>query len=108
VLETPVEDDYRFRSTADGWRAYLVEERWSGEGYGLPISAGPEESLERDGEGWRLKLDRMVHPLIVRPLPAQHMRVVAADREPLLLGTLTDHAIAFDVENCPSNQQEKP
>lgn len=101
VLETPVEDDYRLKSTANGWRAHLVEERWVGEGYGLPINAGPDETLERDGDGWRLKLDRLVHPLIVRPLPAQHMRVVVAGREPLLLGTLSDNSIAFDAENCP-------
>jgi hypothetical protein len=40
VLGTPVEDRYRF--TPRGWRA-LVEERFDGEGYGLPHAAGPGE-----------------------------------------------------------------
>ncbi len=109
VLGTPVEDRYRFRPDAEGWRAHLIEERWAGEGYGLPIAAGPGETLERDGEGWRLTLDRRVHPLVVRPLPAQRMRVQAGVRPgrnngspaPLLLGTLSPHAIEMRVEDCP-------
>lgn len=105
VLGTPVEDRYRFRQGTEGWRAHLVEERWVGEGYGLPISAGPGETLQRDGEGWRLTLNRPVHPLVVRPLPAQRVRVQAGVTEgtsaPLLLGTLSPHAIEMHVEDCP-------
>lgn len=70
VLGTTVEDRYRFVP-----RARLVEERFEGQGYGLPHAAGPGETLERSGEGWRLRTDREVHPLVVRPLPAQNMRL---------------------------------
>lgn len=31
VLGTPVEDHYRFRPDASGWRAHLVQERFEGE-----------------------------------------------------------------------------
>lgn len=105
VLGTPVEDRYRFRGGPEGWRAHLIEERWRGEGYGLPIAAGPGETLERDGQGWRLWLDRPVHPLVVRPLPAQRMRVQAGPAEggqaPVLLGGLSLQAIEMRVEDCP-------
>ncbi|MBK9361199.1 MAG: DUF1850 domain-containing protein [Rubrivivax sp.] len=72
VLGTPVEDRYIFRHGAAGWRAVLVEERWQGEGYGLPIAASPGETLVRDGAGWRLTRDREVQPLVVRPAGAAH------------------------------------
>lgn len=101
VLGTPVEDSYRFRPDATGWRAHLVEERWTGEGYGLPIAAGPGETLVREGEGWRLTLDREVHPLVVRPLPAQGMRVQLAGQAPVLLGTLSKLAIVLTAADCP-------
>ena len=69
VLGTPVEDHYVFRHGASGWQAVLVEERWVGEGYGLPIAAGPGETLVRDhslgSDGWKLTLQRPVHPLVV-------------------------------------------
>jgi hypothetical protein len=66
-----VEDHYRFRPGTDGWRAHLVAERFQGDGYGLPHTAGPGERLRRDGSGWRLETDRLVHPLVVRALADQ-------------------------------------
>ena len=57
VLGTPVLDRYVWRHSAQGWRAHLVEERFEGEGYGLPSAAGPGERLLRHGAGWRLLLD---------------------------------------------------
>ena len=47
VLGTPVLDRYVWRHSAQGWRAHLVEERFEGEGYGLPSAAGPGERLLR-------------------------------------------------------------
>lgn len=105
VLGTPVEDRYVFRHHEGGWHAVLVQERWQGEGYGLPIAAGPGETLVRDpgfgADGWRLTLQRVVHPLVVRPLPAQRMRVAVDGQSPLLLGTLQASAVHLQAEHCP-------
>lgn len=95
VLGTTVVDRYRFTPAPR-----LVEERFDGQGYGLPHTAGPGETLQRDGAGWRLLLDRAVDPLVVRPLPAQRMRIVLADRE-LLLATLSSAAIEIAARGCP-------
>jgi hypothetical protein len=95
VLGTTVVDRYRFTP-----RPRLVEERFDGQGYGLPHAAGPGETLQRDGSGWRLVLDRAVDPLVVRPLPAQRMRIVLADRE-LPLATLSGAAIEIAAHGCP-------
>jgi hypothetical protein len=96
VLGSTVTDTYRLN--ADG-RALLVEERFRGEGYGLPHAAGPGERLERDGEGWRLVLDRAVAPLVVRPLPQQRMRIVLAGRE-LVLASLGARAVEIAALGC--------
>ena len=96
VLGTTVVDRYRFTP-----RPRLVEERFDGQGYGLPHAAGPGETLQRDGAGWRLVLDRAVDPLVVRPLPAQRMRIVLADRE-LPLATLSNAAIEIAARGCPN------
>jgi hypothetical protein len=75
VLGTPVEDRYAWR---DGtWR--LVEERFEGQGYGLPHAAGAGERLERAGDGWRLALDRAVQPLLIRAPAVTRMRLVLDD-----------------------------
>ncbi|MCP5272717.1 MAG: DUF1850 domain-containing protein [Burkholderiaceae bacterium] len=109
VLGTPVEDRYVFRRVAGGWQAVLVEERWLGEGYGLPIAAGPGEQLVRDHSlgpgGWRLTLQRPVHPLVVLALPSQRMRVTVDGQAPILLGTLGPPAptsVAMHVDGCPA------
>jgi hypothetical protein len=95
VLGTTVVDRYRFTPMPR-----LVEERFSGEGYGLPHAAGPGERLERDGTGWRLVLDRAVNPLVVRPLPQQRMRIVLAGRE-LVLASLGARAVEITALGCP-------
>ena len=100
VLGTPVADRYVWRHDEPGWRAHLVEERFEGDGYGLPNAAGPGETLLREGAGWRLALDRVVDPLVVLPLPAQHMRVTVGRGEPVLLGSLTAASVLFRVSGC--------
>lgn len=75
VLGTPVEDRYVWRGGA--WR--LVEERFEGQGYGLPHAAADGERLERDGAAWRLRLDREVQPLLIRAPAAAQMRLVLDD-----------------------------
>lgn len=97
VLGTTVTDRYRFAP-----QAHLVEERFDGEGYGLPHAAGPGEHLQRDGQGWRLRLDRVVHPLVVRPLPQQRMRLLLGDRE-WLLGAFSTQAIELKVQGCTAS-----
>ncbi|MCW5635979.1 MAG: DUF1850 domain-containing protein [Rubrivivax sp.] len=96
VLGTPVEDRYRWHRGA--W--LLVEERFEGQGYGLPHAAGPGERLERTPTGWRLQLARTVHPIVVRPLPAQRMRLALADGRTWLLGGLTTQAVELRAEGC--------
>ena len=102
VLGTPVVDYYEWRPSADGsWRAHMVQEHYEGDGYGLPNAAAAGERLVRDGEGWRLYLDRIVHPLVVLPLPAQSMRVIIGARPAVLLGSLSNQSIAMRAESCP-------
>jgi hypothetical protein len=96
VLGTTVVDRYRFMPTA-----HLIEERYAGEGYGLPYAAGPGESLQRDGDGWVLRLNRPVHPLVVRTLPQQHMRLRLAGQE-WLLARWSTQAIEFTTSGCTS------
>jgi len=100
VLGTPVADRYQWRHDGAGWRAHLVEERYEGDGYGLPNAAAAGETLVRTGAGWKLSLDRVVDPLVVLPLPAQRMRVAVEGRPPLLLGSLTRVSVAFAVTGC--------
>jgi hypothetical protein len=101
VLGTPVLDRYEWRHSPQGWRAHLVEERFEGEGYGLPSAAAPGEQLLRDGSGWRLLLNRVVEPLVVLPLPAQRMRLVLPNGDEHLLGDLSRQSIEMRAENCP-------
>lgn len=103
VLGTPVVDHYEWRADASGWRAHLVQEHFEGEGYGLPHAAGPGETLERAGAGWRLHMDRVVDPLVVLPLPAQAMRVVVGEGPALLLGALSTQSIQFRAIGCPAH-----
>jgi hypothetical protein len=96
VLGTPVEDRYQWRSGA--WR--LVEERFEGQGYGLPHAAGPGERLERDGNGWRLRLDREVQPLLLRAPAAADVRIVLDDGRAWSLTGLTADAIGVRSPTC--------
>lgn len=94
VLGTPVEDRYAWR---DGqW--VLVEERFEGEGYGLPHAAGEGERLERTAAGWRLVLARTIEPLVVRPLLAQRMRLTLDGGRSWLLGELSTQAVELRLE----------
>ena len=100
VLRTPMQDHYVMRWEGSGWRARLVEVRFAGEGYGLPHAAlGPGETLERAGAGWRLRLDREVHPLVVRPTPEQDPWLEAGGRE-LRLIALGRNAMAVQLDGC--------
>ena len=101
VLGTPVLDRYVWRSDPKGWRAHLIEERFEGEGYGLPTQAASGERLERYGSGSRLLLNRVVDPLVVLPIPAQSMRIVLPDQREFLLGQLSLKSIEMRAENCP-------
>jgi hypothetical protein len=94
VLGSTVIDRYRFAP-----QAHLVEERFDGQGYGLPHAAGPGETLIRDATGWRLLLDRLVDPLVVRPLPQLHMRLLLGERE-WLLGGFSAQAIELRARGC--------
>lgn len=96
VLGTTVLDRYEFKP-----HAVLVEERFDGSGYGLPHTAGPGERLVRDGDGWRLELRRAVAPLVVRPLPAQNMRLLLRGG-PLRLASLSPHGIELQLRDCPA------
>ena len=96
VLGTPVEDHYQWR--AGTW--VLVEERFEGEGYGLPHVAEAGERLERTPEGWRLHLARPVEPLVVRPLLAQRMRLTLDDGRTWLLGQLTTQSLELRLLGC--------
>ncbi len=101
VLGTPVVDHYEWRADGAGhWRAHMVQEHYEGDGYGLPNAAGQGETLVRDGDSWRLYLDRVVHPLVVLPLPATSMRITIGERPAILLGTLSDKSIDMRAENC--------
>ncbi len=94
VLGTTVIDRYEFRP-----HAVLIEERFDGQGYGLPYAAGPGERLTRNAQGSRLELERSVDPLVVRPLPAQRMRLLLPSG-PLWLGELTTQAIQIHAVGC--------
>ena len=96
VLGTPVEDVYRWREGA--W--HLVEERFEGQGYGLPHNAAAGERLITEGAHTRLLLNRRVMPLVIRPLPAQGMRVSLSDGRHWRLGDLSAQAIELSTEDC--------
>lgn len=100
VLGTPVRDRYEMRLRRQEWRAHLVEESFEGEGYGLPHAAlGPGETLQRDGSGWRLRLDRPVHPLVVRPTPEQDPWL-EIDGQAVRLAGLGRGAMALSLRGC--------
>ncbi len=96
VLGTPVQDHYTWNVGA--WQ--LTEERFEGEGYGLPHMAAAGETLQRFGAGWRLLLNRTVAPLVVRPLPALQMQLLLPDGRQWLLGSLSRHAIELTTSQC--------
>lgn len=109
VLGTPVIDVYRWHADGDGrWVATLVEEQFDGEGYGLPHTAAPGERLVRLPQGWRLELSRRVDPLVVRPLPAQRMRLLLPGQADLLLGSLGSSSVHLQARACPEPRRTPP
>ena len=96
VLGTPVQDHYTW--SAGAWQ--LTEERFEGDGYGLPHAAVVGETLQRFGAGSRLLLSRTVAPLVVRPLPELHMRLLLPDGRQWLLGSLSSQAIELTISQC--------
>ncbi len=104
VLGTPVVDHYAWhRGPAGQWRAHLVQEHFEGDGYGLPNAAASGETMVREGNGWRLFMDRVVDPLVVLPLPSQSMRVLIADHPAVWLGSLSNRSIEFRAIDCPTH-----
>ncbi len=100
VLGTPVQDHYEMRANAGRMVAHLVQEDFVGEGYGLPHAADPPgETLERHGAGWRLRLDRVVDPLVQRPLPAQQVRL-HWEGGSVRLADLSPHAQRIELLGC--------
>lgn len=101
VLGTPVIDRYEFRWDRGQWRTYLTEETHEGQGYGLPYAAtSPEEHYERTATGWRLRLNRLVDPLVQLPLPSQNIRLTMQDRS-VLLGDLSRRSLLVQLLDCP-------
>ena len=96
VLGTAVEDRYQWRDHT--W--VLIEERFEGEGYGLPHAAGSGERMERTATGWRLQLERPVTPLVIRPLLAQRMRLTLDDGRTWLLGELSTQSLELRTVGC--------
>lgn len=93
VLKTAVVDRYAWRRGA--W--HLVEERFEGQGYGLPAAADANagERLETAGAVTRLIADRRVDPLVVRAVPEAAMRLRIEGQPELAMTPLTRSGIAF-------------
>lgn len=100
VLGTRVMDLYEMRSDGSKWQAHLIEERFSGQGYGLPYAAtSPGERYERVGDEWRLTLDRVIDPLVQLPLPEQQIDLVWQGGR-IRLGSLSASSILITLEGC--------
>lgn len=102
VLNTPVQDIYEMRAHHGQWRAHLVQEVFQGQGYGLPYAAtDSSETMIRDGETWRLTLDRVIDPFIQLPLPSQEITLVWGDSR-VRLGDLSDRSVRITLQGCPT------
>ncbi len=100
VLGTRVSDSYEMRYADGRWRAHLIEEKFEGQGYGLPYGATePGQRYERDVHGWRLSLDRIIDPLVQLPLPEQQVDLVwPAGR--IRIGSLSQSSVRITLEGC--------
>jgi len=100
VLGTHVVDRYVFRQLDGSLKAFIVEEAFEGQGYGLPYGAtSPGEKFERTNEGWRLSMNRMIDPLVQLPLPSQNIRLSMDDRS-ILLGSLSKRSMLITTQKC--------
>jgi len=104
VLNTPVLDKYEWRAQPGGGQAWLLEEIFEGEGYGLPYDAQPGQHFRRvksaEGERWQLTLNRQVHPLVVPPVRSQQMRIEIEGLAPLMLEELSRNSMLISAVNC--------
>jgi|JI8StandDraft_1071087.scaffolds.fasta_scaffold253223_2 hypothetical protein len=99
VLGTTVRDSYEMRWDATQWRAHLIEETFAGEGYGLPYGPQAGEQMVRTATGWRLTLDRVIHPLVLLPLPEQNARITFGERT-VHLASLSRKSLAVGLQDC--------
>jgi hypothetical protein len=94
VLGTSVQDHYRWRGGA--W--HLTEETFSGAGYGLPHEAAAGETLVQRQDGSSvLQLNRMVSPLVVRPVQGMQLQVA---EQRIGLRSLSALAIELRTQGC--------
>ncbi len=94
VLGTTVSDHYQFTP-----QARLVREDFDGAGYGLPFAAEQDETLTHEMGRSTLRLNRLVHPLVVRPLPDQGMRLLL-NGQVWLLASFGTQAIELRAVGC--------
>ena len=100
VLGTHVIDRYIFRQVDGTLKAFIVEESFEGQGYGLPYGAtSPGETFKRTEQGWRLTMNRMIDPLVQLPLPSQNIRLTMDDRS-ILLGSLSKRSMLITTQHC--------
>jgi len=100
VLGTRVSDRYEMRYVDGRWLAYLIEESFQGQGYGLPYGAtSPGENFERVGDGWRLSMQRVVDPLVQLPIPEQKIDLVWPEGR-VRLANLSKSSIQIILEGC--------
>lgn len=100
VLGTRVSDLYEMRFADGLWQAHLIEERFEGEGYGLPYGATEQgQRYERDAQGWRLTLDRVVDPLVQLPLPEQQVDLVWSGGR-IRIASVSQSSVRITLEGC--------
>lgn len=100
VLGTHVVDRYIFRDVEGKLKAFIVEELFEGQGYGLPYGATSSgEKFERTDQGWRLTMNRMIDPLVQLPLPSQNIRLTMGEQS-VLLGSLSKRSMLITTQQC--------
>ncbi len=106
VLGTTVVDTYEVRVQQGQPQLWLVQERFRGQGYGLPDAAGPQEQLQRLGDDWLLSLNRLVDPLVIRPLPVTAMRLTVGSQTWLLADLAHNNttALRFSARGCSKKE----
>ncbi len=105
VLGTTVIDTYQVRVINGTHQTWLIRERFQGQGYGLPSSPGPFEQLKKVGDDWVLSTNRLIDPLVIRPLRIAAMRLQIGEKIWLLADLLnnpnnTNAALALSAQGC--------